>query len=157
MKKKIIKELRNRCLIGIPTGLVICQIISILISLIKNDGNYYHVAPELITVCKSETYAVIVQTLCAFVYGAVWAGSTIIWQIDEWSFLKQNIIHFLITSIIAFPIAYITGWMNHTLIGILSYFCTFAITYVAIWLTQYFEMKKKVARLNAVVKEKAEN
>lgn len=153
MKKKIIKELKNRCFIGMLSGLLICQTIGILISLIKNDGNYYHVAPELIAVCKTETYAVIVQTLCAFVYGAVWAGSTVVWQIDKWSFLKQNIIHFLITSIVTFPIAYLTGWMNHTPFGILSYFGSFAIVYVVIWLTNYFEMKKKVAQLNAGVKE----
>lgn len=153
MKKKIIKELKNRCFIGMLSGLLISQSISILISLIKNDGNYYHVAPELIAVCKNETYAVIVQTLCAFIYGAVWVGSTVIWQIDKWSILKQNFIHFLITSIVVFPIAYITHWMNHSVVGVLVYFGTFAIAYVIIWLTQYLHIKKKVAQLNAGVKE----
>lgn len=151
MNRRVKKELINRCLIGIPTGLVICQIISILISLIKNDGNYYHVVPELISICGGETYAVILQTLCAFVYGAVWVGSTVVWMIDEWSFLRQNITHFLITSIVTFPIAYLTHWMNHTPSGIASYFGTFLITYAVIWWTQYLEMKKKINKLNEAV------
>lgn len=151
MKKRIKKELLNRCFIGSLGGLLIAQIISILISLIKNDGNYYHVAPELVAVCKSETRAVIVQTLCALLYGAVWVGSTVIWQIDKWSILKQNIIHFLITSIVVFPIAYVTGWMMHTPLGILIYFGTFLIVYAIIWLTQYFAIKKNIKKMNAAV------
>ena len=157
MNKRIKKELINRCLIGMPSGLVICQIISILISLIKNDGNYYHVTPQLIDICKNETYAVILQTLCAFVYGAVWTGSTVIWMVDEWSFLRQNVTHFLITSIVTFPIAYLTHWMNHTPAGIAGYFGSFIIAYAAIWWTQYCSMKKRVTQLNAAVSANAES
>jgi len=157
MTKRIKKELLNRCFIGSLGGLLIAQTISILISLIKNDGNYYHVAPELVAACKNETYAVIVQTLCALVYGAVWVGSTVIWQIDKWSILKQNIIHFLITSIVVFPIAYVTGWMIHTPLGVLIYFGTFLIAYAIIWWTQYLLIKKRVAQLNEAVNAKTEN
>lgn len=157
MKKSVKKELLNRCFIGSLGGLLIAQIISILISLIKNDGNYYHVAPELVTACQNETYAVIVQTLCALVYGAVWVGSTVVWQIDKWSILKQNIIHFLITSIVVFPIAYITGWMMHTPMGILIYFGTFLIAYAIIWLTQYFAIKKKIKKMNDAISANTES
>lgn len=151
MKKKILQ----RCLVGAPIGLLICQIISIWISLAINDGTYYAVVPDLITICKSETNAVIVQTLCALVYGAVWGGISVVWEIDEWSILKQSIIHFCISSIVTFPIAYITRWMEHTLGGILFYFGIFAIVYLGIWISQYLSMKKNINQLNEKVKENA--
>ncbi len=153
MKKNILK----RCLVGAPIGLLIAQVISIWISVIINDGTYYAVVPELITICKSETNAVIMQTICALLYGAMWAGSTIIWEIDEWSILKQSSIHFLITSIVTFPVAYITRWMEHTVSGVISYFAIFLMIYVGIWITQYLSMKKKIEQLNAKVKENEGN
>ena len=153
MKKNILK----RCLVGAPIGLLIAQVISIWISVIINDGTYYAVVPELITICKSETNAVIMQTICALLYGAMWAGSTIIWEIDEWSILKQSSIHFLITSIVTFPVAYITRWMEHTVSGVISYFAIFLLIYVGIWITQYLSMKKKIEQLNAKVKENEGN
>lgn len=153
MKKNILK----RCLVGAPIGLLIAQVISIWISVIINDGTYYAVVPELITICKSETNAVIMQTICALLYGAMWAGSSIIWEIDEWSILKQSSIHFLITSIVTFPVAYITRWMEHTVSGVISYFAIFLMIYVGIWITQYLSMKKKIEQLNAKVKENEGN
>lgn len=149
MKKKILQ----RCLFGAPVGLLISQIISIMISVAVNDGTYYAVVPDLITVCKTETNAVIVQTACALIYGAMWSGISVIWEIDEWSILKQSCIHFLISSIMTFPIAYFTRWMQHTLVGMLSYFGTFAAIYIFIWLSLYLSMRKKIMQLNSKVKE----
>lgn len=149
-------KLLQRCLVGAPIGLLVCQMISIVISVIIHDGTYYAVVPELIPICKSEVNAVIVQTVCALLYGSVWAGSSVIWEIDEWSLLKQSSIHFLITSIVTFPVAYMTRWMQHTISGIVSYFGIFVTIYVFIWITQYFSMKSKIAQLNSKVKENSE-
>lgn len=148
MKKKILQ----RCLLGAPIGLLICQIISILSSLILNDGTYYAVVPELITICKSEINAVIIQTICALIYGSMWAVSSVIWGIDKLSIFKQSFIHFLITSIFTFPIACITRWMNHTFFGVLSYFGIFATIYFIIWIIQYLLMRKKIKQLNTKIK-----
>ena len=140
---------------GAPIGLAFAQMMCIVISLLINDGNYYTVVPELITICKSETNAVIVQTICALIYGAVWAGISVIWEMDEWSILKQSVIHFLISSIVTFPIAYITRWMEHSISGVLFYYGIFATIYVGIWLSQYLAMRKKIEQLNAKIKDSA--
>ncbi|CAB1262732.1 hypothetical protein CLOSBL3_30028 [Clostridiaceae bacterium BL-3] len=43
------------------------------------------------------------------------AGS-VIWENDDWSFLKQSIMHFIITSITMFPLpTFHTGWNTHLL------------------------------------------
>jgi len=152
MKNEILK----RGFSGALIGLLICHIISIWISLLINDGSYYSVVPELINLCKNETNAVIMQTICALLYGAVWGGITVIWEIDEWSLLKQTVIHFLISSVVTFPIAYVTRWMQHTIKGMLSYFGIFAVIYIIIWVSQYLNMKKKIQSMNAKVRENAE-
>lgn len=150
MKKKIF----TRCLLGAPIGLAISVIITIIISLTVNDGVYYAVVPELINDCGNELNAVILQAVLSLVYGAAWAGASVIWEIDNWSILKQTIIHLVICSLATFPIAYFSRWMSHDLKGILVYLITFFVVYVIIWLSQYSALKKRVDQMNDKLKGK---
>ncbi len=149
MKKKVI----IRCLIGAPIGLAISTLITIAISLAVRDGHFYPVAPELITDTGGELNAVILQAICALLYGAAWAGASVIWEIERWSILRQSVTHLIICSLATFPIAYFTRWMPHNAAGILLYFGIFFGIYLFIWLSQYFAMKIKLKRINEKVKE----
>ncbi len=146
------KELIRRCVVGALAGVTICQIISIWISLAINDGTYYAVVPELRKLCSTETTAVLVQTICAFAYGAVWGGVSLVWELENWSLLKQTIVHFLISSIATFPIAYSMYWMQHSVGGVLSFFGIFAGIYVGIWLSKYFSLRNHVDKWNEKLK-----
>lgn len=152
MKRR--KEIIRRCLIGAPIGVLICNITLIAISLVVNDGNYYSVVPELISYCGSETNAVIVQTICVLLYGAMWGGISVVWEIDEWSILRQTLTHFVICTITTIPIAYFTGWMSHSLLGLIKYIAIFVGVYLMVWLSQYSSMKKKVEQLNRKLDER---
>ena len=59
MRKKIIL----RSLLGMPIGMTISYLITILVSLAMADGNYYPVVPELTQACGSEMTAILFQTL----------------------------------------------------------------------------------------------
>ncbi|MGN1307338.1 MAG: DUF3021 domain-containing protein [Faecousia sp.] len=144
MKKKVL----SRCLLGAPLGLAISYCITILISLSIADGNFYSTVPELISDCGSEINAVLVQTVCSLLYGAAWAGASVIWEVERWSLLRMTLTHLLICSAATFPIAYFLRWMKHSAIGILSYFGIFLAIYLCIWLTQFFAMRKKVRQIN---------
>ena len=50
MKKKVIL----RCLIGAPIGLSISFMITLIISVIINKGEYYPVVPQLTALCGNE-------------------------------------------------------------------------------------------------------
>ena len=102
MKKKVI----IRCLIGAPIGLALSTIITIAISLTLGDGHYYAVVPELIADCGTEINAVLLQAICSLLYGAAWAGASLIWEIDDWSILRQTVTHLIVCSLCTFPIAY---------------------------------------------------
>lgn len=149
MKKKILM----RCLIGAPLGLAISTIITIIISLIIADGNYYPVVPELITDCGSEMNAVLLQAICSLIYGAAWSGASVIWEIDNWSILRQTMTHLIICSAATFPIAYTMRWMAHDARGILLYFGIFFGIYLIIWLSQYSSMKRRVQQMNEKIKK----
>ena len=61
----------------------------------------------------------------------------------------MTLIHLLITSVASFPIAYFARWMPHNATGILAYIAIFIGIYVAIWISQYSAMKKRIQAMNA--------
>ena len=134
-------------------GLTICTAISILISVSIGDGSYYPVVPELAADCGSELNAVLLQTACALLYGAAWAGASVIWQQENWSLLRQTLVHMAVCSAATFPVAYFLRWMEHSAVGILSYYGIFLAIYFLIWLLQYLAMKRRVEQLNRGVRE----
>ena len=150
MKKKIIR----RCLAGMPVGVMISVVITIIISLTNGDGKYYMVHPELVTDCGTEIAAVIIQTLCSMLYGAAFAGASVVWDTD-WSLTKMTAVHFLICSAATFPTAYLMRWMNHSVGGVLGYFVQFVAIYVVIWVVSYFATKKKIEAFNRKIGAKA--
>ena len=149
MKKEILK----RCLFGAPVGMAISTIITILISLTVGDGRYYAVVPALINDMGSEINAVILQAVLSMVYGAAWAGASVVWDAEGWSLLKMTLVHLAITSLATFPIAYLARWMPHNIGGILLYFGIFVAVYLGIWVSQYSAMKRRVQQMNEKIQE----
>lgn len=144
MKKKMIQ----RGLLGFPLGIAIGFVITVIISMCIGDGSFYPVTPELIDTMKNELNAVILQTILCGILGTGFAMASVIWEIDSWSLAKQSGIYFAIVCVTLFPIAYITNWMKHNAIGILSYVGIFVAISVITWLVQYFVWKRKVKRMN---------
>lgn len=147
MKKKIIM----RGLFGLPTGIAIGFVITLIISACIGNGAFYPVAPELIDTMGNELNAVILQTVLCAIMGAGFAAASVIWELDSWSLAKQSGVYFLIISVIMLPIAYVTNWMKHTVLGVLSYVAIFVAIFVAVWLSQYLLWKRKIKKMNAIV------
>lgn len=144
MKKKIIL----RSITGIPLGLTIGYLITIVISLIWADGYYAPCVPELAAITGSEINAVLLQALLCGILGMGFGGCSVIWEIEDWGIVKQTGIYFLIVSVIMMPIAYVTYWMEHSLSGILRYFGIFALIFAVVWVIQYGRAKKNVKKMN---------
>lgn len=149
--KAMKRKLLTRCLIGAPIGLAVSTMITIIISLSVGDGKFYAVVPELITVCGTEINAVSLQAICSLIYGAAWAGASLIWEADAWSILRQTITHLLICSFATFPIAFFMYWMEHSIAGVVTYFGIFFAIYLAIWIWQYLAMKKRIEQINSIM------
>ena len=152
MNKQLWNKALRRALIGMPIGLLISTVITIIISLCKGDGHYYAVVPALIEDGGSEINAVLIQFICSLLYGAVFAGATVIWETD-WSLTKMTIVHLLVVALITLPIAYFMQWMKHSFTGFLTYIGIFLAIYAAIWIAEYTRMRKGVNDLNRKMKE----
>lgn len=148
MKKNIIK----RGLLGCPLGISIGFIITVLISICVGDGSFYPVTPELIETMGNELSAVVLQTVLCGIMGSGFAMASVIWEIDSWNLAKQSGIYFAIACVVMFPIAYVTNWMKHSAVGILSYVGIFVVIFIFVWTIQYFAWKSKIKKMNDGVK-----
>jgi hypothetical protein len=153
MKEKMIK----RGLFGFPCGIALGLVITVVISICVGDGLFYPVTPELITTMGNELNAVILQTGLCGVMGTGFAMASLIWEIDSWNLVKQSGIYFAIICIIMFPIAYVTNWMKHNLVGILSYVGIFVAIFIVTWLIQYAIWKSRVKKMNDKVQNENHN
>ena len=135
------KEFVLRVFIGLLGGIVISYLITIGISLAIGDGSYYPCVPNLIERFGNEVTAIIIQTVLSAVLGAGFAGSSIIWEMDECSLLKQTSIYFGIVSVLMMTVANICEWMEHSVKGILSYFGIFFAIFLLLWIVKDFIWK----------------
>ena len=153
MKKKIIK----RSLLGIPLGITMGYLITILSSLVWANGYYSACVPELIAIMGNEINAVILQTILCGILGAVFAASSVIWEIDSWSIVKQTGIYLIIILVIMLPIAYFAYWMEHSVVGFLIYFGIFTLIFVIIWVIQFSIGRYNVRKMNGKLFQTKDN
>lgn len=145
MKKKVIL----RGLFGLPVGIAIGFVITLLISICIGDGAFYPVTPELIQMMGNQLNAVILQTILCAILGGGFAMASVIWEIDSWSLAKQSGVYFLVISVVMLPIAYFANWMKHSITGVLSYVGIFVMIFAAVWISQYLLWKRRIKKMNA--------
>ncbi len=145
MKKKVL----SRSLMGAPIGVCIATIVSLLISLIQNDGTFYAVVPEFVRDCGTELTAALVQTLCTLLYGAVWGGASVIWEMEGWSILRQTVTHLAVCCPATIAIAWFLCWMPHAAQGVALFLAIFFAIYIFIWLSQYLAIRRRIRQMNS--------
>ncbi len=144
MKKRIILH----SILGFPIGIAIGYLITIFISLVWANGYYSPCVPELISAMGNEINAVVLQAFLCGLLGTGFAASSAIWEIENWSIIKQTGIYFIIISVIMLPIAYFAYWMEHSIVGVFSYFGIFVLIFASIWIIQFVIGKHNVRRMN---------
>ncbi len=144
MKKKIVL----RSVLGFPIGITIGYLITIFTSFVWANGHYAPCVPELISAMGNEINAVVLQALLCGLLGTGFAASSAIWEMENWSIVKQTGIYFLIVSVIMLPIAYFSYWMEHSIAGFFSYFGIFLSIFAFFWLIQFAIGKHNVRKMN---------
>ena len=145
------KQALQRGALGFPLGIAIGYIITIVISLGLGQGHYQSVKPELVAAMGSEMSAVLLQTILCGILGASFTGASVVWEVENWSIVKQTGAYLLITVSTALPIAYFTYWMSHSLVGFLAYFGTFIGIFFIAWIIQYLIWKNRLGKINTKI------
>lgn len=146
--KNLKKEAVKRAIMGFMYGVFIGQTILILESLAMRDGNFYSVTKYLLDLAGTKIAAVIIQYFLTGIIGTTFAATTVIFEIDNWSLLRQTILHFIITSIVMYIAGFLCGWFPHKLSSTLIWFGIFIVIYVIFWISFSSYYKNKVKKMN---------
>lgn len=147
------KQLILRALIGFLLGVCISDIILLILSLCFASGAYISCAPVCVERFGSELAGVTAQFFLSGLIGMVFAGATVIWEIETWSLLRSTVIHFLVTSVVFFPVSALLGWCALDIGGIIGYVGIYASIYVCVWISQYFSYKRKIQKINQTLEQ----
>ncbi len=142
------KEMIRRGLLGFPLGMALGEALAIASSFVWGEGYYVPCTPQFVEAVGSEIHAVALQAFLCGVIGAVCAMASVIWEIDRWGIIKQTGVYFFVAAAVMMPIAYITGWMEHSFSGAAGYFGIFAGIFAAIWGINYAIGRYNVKKMN---------
>lgn len=144
------KEIRQRIIVGGFTGLIICQIVLVFISLGIGNGSFIAVSPNFKELIKHEVIAFILQNIGFAFIGITFALCGLFFEIARWSMLKQYATHFIITSTVWVPIVF-TIWTPESISNVIILIFNFTLTYFITWSIQYKVSKRDIERINALI------
>ncbi|MED3124470.1 MULTISPECIES: DUF3021 domain-containing protein [Bacillus cereus group] len=90
----------------------------------------------------------IVYLLTANIVGLIFSFASFIFEKEEWSILKQTMIHFIVLLGTFLPIAIWIGWVPNRFGPILICIGSFIVIYFIIWFMMTVYWKRKIAKLN---------
>lgn len=132
--KTYIKKLLFRILYGSVIGLAVGHTSYFIYAL---SGNAITLEPRL----------VIINYLGALLVGIWCCGISIIFDIEEWSLLRQTITHSILLAPYL-PFAFYIGWVPPTICGKIYFVLVYFIIYLIIWFSFKLYWTKKAKELN---------
>ena len=137
------KKLISRALHGFGITVSVCLLVQLVIA--QFTGN--SVTPAFGSHFRNEAAAALAQLGLTGIVGAAFASASEIFEIERWGFLRQGIVHFLVTAVVWMPIAYLC-WMPDSRAGIWIAIGGWTLTYAVNWTVQYFLYRHRIAALN---------
>ncbi len=146
----VMREAIKRGLLGIFIGIAIGQLISLAFSLFAiRDGNYYPTPPDLVIDMGGTLNAALIQVAMSGLIGMIFAGGSVVWDMEDLSLLKQTIYYFAIGILAIFPAGYVLRWMERSLTGLILFSLTYIMIFFIIWIANYAVYLIKVRGLNS--------
>ncbi len=86
-------------------------------------------------------------TFLVGIIGASVAATSVIYEIENWSLLKQSIVHFVIMTLTVFPCLLVSGWYKlNTSLDYLKVFGIFLLVGIVLWSIAYVVFGKLLAK-----------
>lgn len=102
---------------------------------------------------KESVGTLIVYLVTSGIYGMISMGSSVVYDIEEWSIAKATTVHFIVTLVGFYALGMIEGWLTFgdAVFCIMS--VAFVVVYFVIWMIQYLAFKRQVNEMNALLEK----
>ena len=150
------RRIINAALYGIPSGIFIGLCFSIYTSLQVGDGNYYPAPPDFMTYYSNDLEAMLSSVAIWGLIGVMFSVSSLIFEKDNWSILKQTLVHFLFTYIGVLLVNYLSSWFSYNIKDVLHFTIIFIGIYIVVWLWSMYTTLKNLEKINLKLKKRGE-
>ncbi len=142
------KKILSRAIISMAITCLVTQIFDLIAILIADNPDFVPLVPDYLAHFESPLLAVSVSILLTSVIGAVFGGASVLYDLEKWSFLKQGIVHFFVTSVVWIPISVYLWGLGKYPTTFISVFISFTVTYGVVWFMQYLKTRDAVRKIN---------
>ena len=139
----MIKKLVNH----VCCGFTVTTVVVLLIQIVRANACMSVVTDGFAARFASREAAALAQLGLVGLIGAAFSGAALVFEIERWSYLKQGVVHFLITAAVWIPVAWLC-WSPYSGIGLWLTIGGWTLTYCINWLVQYSIYKRRIAELN---------
>ncbi|MBU5438037.1 DUF3021 domain-containing protein [Tissierella sp. MSJ-40] len=73
---------------------------------------------------------------------------SMVFNIDNWSLLKQTIVHFILMSVVYFPVSVYAGWIPVPTVAKIIFIIFYVLISIIVWLSFKAYWKKKAMEIN---------
>lgn len=142
--KRLLKEI----IAGATYGICIGFIISLIISVLYNTGEYYPSSFMFVQRFDNILQAVLVSTVLWVFMGIVTSvPGEYIFDRTDWSITRMTITHFCVMYFLFFPLSILAGWYPVNILNMTIFTVIFVIIYITIW---YVTMKSTQNDIRAI-------
>ncbi|MBY5034132.1 DUF3021 domain-containing protein [Streptococcus gallolyticus] len=142
----------KKYILAASAGASIGTIFSLINSFAYAGGDYIPVNPY--STLGAYYVAHFSPAMTMLIAVCLWAAIGLLFQLSsiifdqDWSLLKINVVHFLVTSLGMLVCAIFGGWFPIYWLNILWFFMEFSLVYAIIYAVNYFQMKRSISRIN---------
>lgn len=142
------KKVIRHALFGIPSGILIGLITSLIFSWQAGYGIFYPGPPAFMSLFNNEVEALTAAIVLWSIVGSMFSISSMIFEKNEWSILKQTFLHFLCTYTGLLALNIFLNWFDYTLENVAEFTLTFFIIYAIVWSVSMIRVKRSLDEIN---------
>ena len=145
---KIFKKMINASCSGIAIGVIL----SVIFFIFFVQGEYTPSTPTFMELFTTPVRAMLSSIILWALMGNVFYFSKLIFTQERWSLLKMSLLHYLVTLICFFPLAYLAGWFPHNILWIAGFLLIYTGIYLIIYLGNYLSTWLEIKKINRKIK-----
>ncbi|KRL01106.1 DUF3021 domain-containing protein [Liquorilactobacillus capillatus] len=139
---------------GVPQGITIGLLISLVFSYIYRLENYVPSAPYFTEMFKHPLNAIAVSIVLWALMGILFSTTSLIFTKENWSITRQTVTHFIVTFVGFVPLAILAGWFPLRWGVFIFFTIIFVIIYVFLWFISMLKAKHDIQKINRNIKKK---
>ncbi len=147
------KKAIERFLLSMLVSGFIYQMIAYVIIILSPEQSAVPLVPDFAKHFATPLIAQLTSYFLVGVIGGAFGAFSIFFEIETWSFLKQGILHFALTTIIWLPIAMFVWGLGKYPSALVSTLISLAVTYGLTWWLNYLKCKKNIEAINDQIQD----